>query len=115
MNGAPSSLDRGLADEYAIARSTIVGFRDDGTYNPASRLPSGGPSDHAVYPARAFDAGFNPHDPASLRSAEDFASAMIGRPGIHYVILGDMIWSTEHGLHPYTEGGHGSHVHVSEL
>lgn len=38
---------------------------------------------------------------------------MIGRPGIHYVILGDKIWSTERGLHAYTAGGHESHVHVS--
>jgi hypothetical protein len=110
----PSSLDPGLWDEYALARSEIPGWRDDGTYNAASRLPSGAPSDHAVYPARAFDAGFNPANPKSLAAAKLFFQQMIGRVGIHYAIFRDQIWSTEQGLHPYTAGGHDSHVHVSE-
>lgn len=92
----------------------IPGWKDDGTYNPASKLPNGQPSDHAVYPAKAFDAGFDPSNPASKEAAIRFAQAMIGRPGIHYVILGDQIWSTDQGLHYYPYGGHTSHVHVSE-
>lgn len=114
LHAPPSSLDPGLWDEYDLAEQMIPEWKDDGTYNPNSRLPSGLPSDHAKYPAHALDAGFNPNDEASKDGAIRFAQAMIGREGIHYVILGNQIWSTDKGLHPYLYGGHGSHVHVSE-
>jgi hypothetical protein len=109
----PSSLQSSMWDEYNLARSMISGWSDMGTYNPASRLPSGRPSDHAVYPAKAFDAGFSPAIGWAHSSARRFFAAMIGRPGIHYAILGDKIWSREQGLHGYSAGGHMNHVHVS--
>ena len=40
-----ASLDRALWDEFTIGRN--LGLADLGTYNHASRLPSGLPSDHA--------------------------------------------------------------------
>ncbi len=109
----PGSLTPSLWDEYAMARTTISNWSDLGTYNPASLLPSGAPSDHAVFPAKAFDAGFSPATGWANESARAFFSQMIGREGIHYAILGDKIWSAEQGLHEYTSGGHDNHVHVS--
>ena len=84
-----------------------MGLTNLGTYNPASRLPGGGLSDHARYPARAFDVG---GPPATL---DRFFRAMINRPGVEYVIYRDKIWSRSRGLHAYTSGGHETHVHVS--
>lgn len=106
-----SSLDRRLWDEYTTGRN--MGLSDQGTYNPASRLPSGRHSDHSVYPASAFDLGFSPQIGYSHMTARKFFHLMAGAEGIHYVILGNQIWSRERGLHPYTSGGHEGHVHVS--
>ncbi len=112
--GGPTSLEASLHDEYAMARSMISNWADLGTYNPASLLPSGAPSDHAVYPAKAFDAGFSPATGWDNLSARAFFMQMIGRPGIHYAILGDKIWSAEQGLHQYFNASdHANHVHVS--
>jgi hypothetical protein len=51
----PASLQPSLHLAYSmgIKRS----FTDLGTYNPKSTLPGGGKSDHAYYPAWAFDLG----------------------------------------------------------
>lgn len=105
------SLEHGLWDEWAQAAQE--GFSNLGTYNSTSKLPSGRPSDHARYPSRAFDAGFSPETGYNNPQARRFFNEMIGRPGVHYVILGNKIWSTDQGLHPYKYGGHEGHVHVS--
>lgn len=106
-----NSLHHELWDEYSIGRN--MGMSDLGTYNPASRLPSGAPSDHSVYPAWAFDLGISPQNGFDNPTGRKFFNLMVGRPGIHYVILGDKIWSTDKGLHAYTDGGHENHVHTS--
>ena len=106
-----SSLHKSLWEPYSIGRK--MGMSDLGTYNPASLLPSGAPSDHAVFPAFAFDLGITPSNGYTNTVGRKFFDLMAGRPGIHYVILGDKIWSTEKGLHDYTAGGHSNHVHVS--
>lgn len=103
-----NSLAKYLWDEYSAGRN--AGMSDLGTYNPASRLPSGRPSDHAVYPARAFDLGFSPYP---NRVAYNFFKEMAGDPEINYVIYGSLIWSRARGLHRYTSGGHYNHVHIS--
>ena len=104
-----NSLVKYMWDEYSIARS-LHKLTDLGTYNPASRLPSGRPSDHAKYPARAMDLGFSgyPH-----REAYNFFKDMMGEPEVEYVIYGNMIWSRASGLHHYGYGGHYNHIHVS--
>ena len=108
-----ASLHRELWEDYSVGRE--MGLTDEGTYNPASRLPSGKPSDHAAYPAWAFDLGFAPENGWENGSARGFFQHLIGRPEIHYVILGDKIWSRERGVHAYTAGGHDGHVHTSGL
>lgn len=108
------SLDRSLWEAYSAGRR--MGLADLGTYNPQSRLPGGGPSDHAVYPALAFDLGFAPATGYAHPTARAFFRQMMLRPEVGYVILGDRIWSRERaseGIRPYTSGGHESHVHVS--
>lgn len=102
------SLHKSLWEAYSLGRN--MGMSDLGTYNPASRLPSGAPSDHALYPARAFDLGFSGYPNAT---ADKFFKMMIGRPEVNYAIYGNKIWSVEKGLHAYTDGGHYNHVHVS--
>ncbi len=104
-----NSLVKYFWDEYSLAR-TKHKMSDLGTYNPASRLPSGRPSDHARYPARAMDLGFSPY-PNKL--AYEFFKDMIGEPEVEYVIYGNQIWSRSSGLHHYGYGGHYNHVHVS--
>lgn len=105
------SLTRSLWGLYSEARN--MGLSDLGTYNPASRLPSGRPSDHAVYPARAFDAGFSPATGYAHPTARRFFDIARNDSNVEYVILGNRIWSRARGLHSYTGGGHESHVHVS--
>lgn len=105
------SLDRSLWQAYSIGRN--MGLIDLGTYNPASTLPSGGPSDHSVYPAFAFDLGFYPRTGEHNPAARKYFDMMCGRPEVAYVILGDKIYSREKGLRPYTAGGHMGHLHVS--
>jgi hypothetical protein len=105
------SLHKSLWEAYSIGR--LAGLTDLGTHNPASTLPGGGPSDHSVYPAYAFDLGFSPQTGQRNPTARAFFQRMINFPGVEYVILGDLIWSRERGTHSYTSGGHLNHVHVS--
>jgi hypothetical protein len=90
-----------------------MGLSDLGTYNPASTLPGGGKSDHAHYPARAFDLGIEPDTGWNNLTARAFFNQMVDHPAVEYVILGDKIWSRSRGLHEYTAGGHLNHLHVS--
>lgn len=106
-----NSLHRSLWEPYSIGRN--MGLSDLGTYNPASRLPSGGPSDHAAYPAMAYDLGVYPSIGYKHPVARKYFDMMVGRPEIEYIILGNKIWSKSRGLHEYHSGGHENHVHVS--
>lgn len=105
------SLDRRLWELYSIGRN--MGLTDLGTYNPASRLPSGRPSDHAVHPAVAFDLGIDPDNGFLNTTGRKFFQLCTTRPEVEYVILGTKIWSRSKGLHRYTGGSHGNHIHVS--
>lgn len=112
------SLDPDLWDAFSVCRN--LGLVDgpgtaSGTYNPASRLPGGGLSDHARRPALAFDLDTDPDGPAGWDSprAQRAFREMMGRPDVEYVILGDKIWSRRGGLRAYTSGGHLNHIHVS--
>lgn len=107
------SLHASLWDAYSLGRR--MGLSDMGTYNPASRLPSGRPSDHAVYPARAFDLGCYPATGWDNATARHYAQLMAGRPEVEYVILSPRIWSRRSGWHSYPYGGHYNHVHVSGI
>lgn len=115
-----ASLVDDLWEAYTIGRRW--GFTDLGTYNPKSTLPgSGAASDHATSrkdghigePACAFDLGITPAVGQANPAARAYFRQMIGRPDVHYVILGDKIWSTDKGIHQYTSGGHDGHIHVS--
>lgn len=106
-----ASLDKSLWEPFSRGRK--LGFSDLGTYNPASRLPSGRPSDHAVYPALAYDLGISPATGYSNPKARAYFNDLMGEPEIEYVILGDKIWSRAKGFHSYTAGGHAGHIHVS--
>lgn len=106
-----SSLDPSLHGLFSLGRT--MGLSDLGTYNPSSRLPGGGVSDHARSPALAFDLGVTPAVGMAHPLGRTFFEAMVGRPEVNYVILGDTIWSRDKGRHRYTAGGHLNHVHVS--
>jgi peptidoglycan hydrolase-like protein with peptidoglycan-binding domain len=114
-----SSLHSSLHEAYSLGRH--MGLKDgpglaSGTYNPNSRLPSGAKSDHALYPARAFDLDIAPDTGWQNDPARAFFYLMVGRPEVNYVILGDRIWSRERaseGVRLYSGGGHANHVHVS--
>lgn len=94
---------------YTMGRR--LGLSDLGTHNPSSTLPGGGKSDHAFFPARAFDLGLTK---AGTRGrARWYFERVRGRPEVEYVIFERLIWSRERGLHAYTAGGHDTHVHVS--
>lgn len=108
-----ASLSRELWELFSIGRQDPYSFSDLGTYNPASRLPSGAPSDHALLPAKAFDLGIRPTTGWDNQLARQYFWEAVGRPEVHYVILGNRIWSKEKGVHSYTGGGHENHVHVS--
>lgn len=106
-----ASLHSSLWTAYSDALTT-KGLFSLGTYNPASKLPSGLPSDHAVYPAYAFDIGFDPDTGWANPVARAYAERTAKRLEVEYVILGNKIhidgaWKT------YTGGGHLDHVHVS--
>lgn len=103
------SLRRDGWAAYTMGRR--LGLSDLGTYNPASTLPGGGKSDHAYNPARAFDFGLTRL--GTRERARWFYRQMRGRPEIEYVIFERKIWSRDRGEHPYTAGGHDTHVHVS--
>ena len=104
------SLHPSLWKAYTIGRN--MGLTDLGTFNPASRLPSGAASDHAVYPAFAFDLGIDPDTGWNNLKARTYVQRVVGKPEIEYVILGSRIW-TSRGWGSYTAGGHYNHVHVS--
>jgi hypothetical protein len=113
VQGFPS-LHRSLHEAYSVGRR--MGLSDLGTHNPASTLPSGAPSDHAVFPALAFDLGIEPDTGWENATARGFFMSMMGRAEVEYVILGDRIWSrprSSEGIRRYTGGGHENHVHVS--
>ena len=57
-SGSFPNLTPSLWDEANLARGSFASQIQD--YNPNSTLPSGRPSDHAVFPAKAFDAMFSP-------------------------------------------------------
>jgi hypothetical protein len=105
------SLHPSLRDAYSLGRS--MGLSDLGTFNPDSTLPGGGKSDHAFFPAWAFDLGIEPDTGFANPTGRAFFELMVDRPEVEYVILGDQIWSKSKGLHKYTAGGHLNHVHVS--
>lgn len=105
------SLEQSLHEAFSIGRR--MGLSDLGTYNPNSKLPSGRPSDHAHYPSKAFDLGFDPSDTVSDARSDSFFHLMMHRPEVKYVIRKNQIWSVDRGLHTYTSGGHENHVHVS--
>ncbi len=106
-----NSLTPELHEDFSLGRS--MGLSDLGTYNPDSKLPSGAPSDHAVWPAFAFDLGVDPDNGFDNPVGRKFFNLMVGRAEVHYVILGNRIWSVEKGLHEYTSGSHENHVHTS--
>jgi hypothetical protein len=106
------SLHVSLWKAYSLGRSKLYGFSDLGTWNPASRLPSGAPSDHSVHPAFAFDLGIDPDTGWSHLKARAYVYQIAGWAEIEYVILGDRIW-TDRGLGRYHNGGHMNHIHVS--
>lgn len=105
-----SSLTPTLQPIMAVALSQ--GFTNLGTHNANSRLPGGGVSDHAKWPAEAFDIGGFSGGWGNAKARRLFGW-LIQQPGVKYVILGDKIWSRSRGLHAYTSGGHDTHIHVS--
>jgi hypothetical protein len=109
------SLHVSLHSVYSLGRN--MGLHPDlGTYAPGSNLPSGAPSDHAVWPAYAFDLGFEPDVGWDHDVARSFFYAVMGKREVEYVILGDRIWSrprASEGIRRYTAGGHQNHIHVS--
>jgi hypothetical protein len=94
---------------YTLGRR--LGLSDLGTHNPASTLPGGGKSDHAFWPARAFDLGLT--KVGTRARARWYFKRCQGRPEVEYVIFEELIWSRTNGLRKYTAGGHMTHVHVS--
>lgn len=97
---------------YTIGRQ--LHLFDLGCWNPNSTLPSGRPSDHAVYPAYAFDLGFDPDIGWQHDEARAFFHIAMDRPEVEYVILGGKIGFRRTGtVQSYTYGGHMNHVHVS--
>lgn len=106
-----ASLHVSLHPIFSIGRN--MGLSDLGTFNPSSRLPSGAPSDHAVWPAMAFDLGVEPDTGYANPVGRAYFWIAAGRPEVEYVILGDRIWSRARGLHAYYGGSHANHVHVS--
>lgn len=108
------SLHRSLWTAYSMCRNAGVQFTDLGTYNPASRLPSGAPSDHAVHPAFAFDIGIEPDTGWNNLKARALAVRVVKLPEVEYVILGSRIWTDWRKVWgAYYGGGHLNHIHVS--
>lgn len=98
----------------AFSEGRRRGLSDLGTYNPDSRLPSGRPSDHAVYPAMAFDLGIDPDTGWNNLKGRAYAIWTAGRPEVEYTILGNRIWRGRYRVWgSYYNGGHLNHVHVS--
>jgi peptidoglycan hydrolase-like protein with peptidoglycan-binding domain len=109
------SLHRSLWELFSAGRR--MGLSDLGTYNPRSLLPSGAPSDHAVYPAFAFDLGVEPDTGYLNPVGRAFFDLCVGHPAVEYVILGTKIASRNYDwtVRTYSGGGHGNHVHVSGI
>jgi hypothetical protein len=106
------SLHISLWPAYSLCRTS--GLTDLGTYNPASKLPSGAPSDHAVYPALAFDCGIDPDTGWQNLKARAVALLVVKDPAVEYVILGNRIWTDwRKAWGAYYGGGHMNHLHVS--
>ena len=108
-----ASLHPSLHELFSIGRN--MGMSDLGTFNATSRLPSGGPSDHAVWPAMAFDLGVDPDTGFDNAVGRAFFWIAVSNPAVEYVILGDKIYSRARGFHGYTGGGHSNHLHCSGL
>lgn len=102
------SLRDSLWEDFSIGRR--MGLSDLGTHNPRSTA-GGQPSDHASWPANAFDLGFS--EIAGFATASSFFNQMMNRPELEYVIFASKIWSQNNGLRTWTGGGHSTHVHVS--
>lgn len=114
----PPSLQPSLHLAYSMAMKRS--FRDLGTYNPRSTLPGGGKSDHAYYPAWAFDLGrpgWRGLWGFGFVAANRFANLLAANAyalGIEYVIVGRRIWSRSKGWHAYdADRSHDWHIHVS--
>ena len=106
------SLTSTLWDVFSAGRSR--GLTDLGTFNQNSRLPSGRPSDHAVWPAFAFDLGIEPDTGWNNLKARAYAIWTAGRREVEYTILGNRIWRGRYKVWgDYWSGGHLNHVHVS--
>lgn len=106
------SLHKSLWPIYSAGRS--LGLSDLGTYNPASRLPSGNPSDHSVYPAYALDLGVDPDNGFDNPVGRKVFDLAMKDPAVEYVILGNRIGFPSNGvIRKYTSGGHENHVHIS--
>ncbi len=106
------ALHRSLWDIYSVGRR--MGLFDLGVYNPQSNLPSGAPSDHAVYPAYALDLGFDPDIGFEHDAARAFFYVALKRPEVEYIILGNRIGYRRTGLVSYYGyGAHSNHAHVS--
>lgn len=102
--------------EYLFSLGRNMGLSDLGTHNPDSTLPSGAPSDHALYPSLAFDLGVEPDNGWANDVGRSFFLTAMTRRETGYAILGDRIWSrarASEGIRPYYGGGHENHVHVS--
>lgn len=107
-----NSLHRSLWPIYSFGRH--AGLSDLGTHNPASRLPSGRPSDHAVLPAYACDLGIDPDTGWNHPAGRAVFMKAMADPGVEYVILGNRIGFRSSGsIRSYTSGGHLNHVHIS--
>lgn len=97
-----------------FSEGRLRGMGDLGTWNPASKLPSGRPSDHAVYPAFAFDLSIEPDTGWSNLTARAYCLWAVKQPEVEYVILGNRIWTDWRKVWgAYYSGGHTNHVHVS--
>lgn len=108
------SLSRSLWTAYSLCRNSGSQFIDLGTYNPASNLPSGAPSDHSVYPACAFDIGIEPDTGWNNLKARALVIKLVRLPEVRYVILGNRIWTDWRKVWgAYHSGGHMNHIHVS--
>lgn len=106
------SLHRSLWPIYSYGRH--LGLSDLGTYNPASRLPSGRPSDHAVLPAYACDLGIDPDTGWDHPAGRALFMRAMSDPAVEYVILGNRIgFRATQTIRAYTAGGHLNHVHIS--
>ena len=115
-----ASLHPKLHEAYSICRRLGLGDAPglaSGTHNGTSTLPGGGKSDHAFWPSYAFDLDIGPNTGWSNTAARNAFLAMVGRPEIAYVILGDRIASAERAweIRTYTSGGHMNHIHVSAV